>query len=177
MAADVIGSRFAAVAPQEMLVASTSRPESWSVNTGQPFFTTGQSRDLAYSATHNLVVVVGTSGRMVSSNSNMAIWTDIDSGFGTSVIEDIAWSQSLGLFVAVGQSGKISTLVPGAAAATPVTAGLGGGNLRSVCWSETVGLFVVTGNGGKIATSPDGVVWTQQASPVTSIITAVCAWR
>lgn len=60
---------------------------------------------------------------------------------------------------------------------TSETTLVSGTNWKSACWSPELGIFVAVSNVGitnSVATSPDGIKWTEHATPTTNTWNSVC---
>lgn len=118
----------------------------------------------------SLFAAVGAGGAIVTSPDGVT-WTKRVSGTITDDFHDVAWGG--GRFVAVGRpsapvfphAAKIMTSEDGVTWVNRTASSVG--HLTGVAWNGS--LFVAVGPMGTILTSPDGAVWTAQASPVQSL--------
>jgi hypothetical protein len=120
----------------------------------------GDFRNVAYSASLNVWVLVGMGGVIYYSSDGGAHWTAATSSFGETGIYGVEWCGTQ--FIACGGSGKVATS-PNGIDWTQRTSGLSWTN-RSVAYS-TAGAFTLIGDEqGYIIKSSNGVDWVTVAS-------------
>lgn len=157
----VVGSGTASIA------YSLTQGRTFVPTTKESFATSGN--DVAFSASQNKWIAVGTGSQGGMSSSNGVSWVNLASltSVAGGAVLGIARSESQNLWVAVGAgTNRIATSSDGVTwtgRPSPFT-----NRANGVVYSKTLGLWVAAGAGtAALASSPDGITWTQRFPDVS----------
>ena len=118
---------------------------------------------------NNKYTLVGASGIVASTTSNLRDWFSVNSQFGSSTINSIYYGNNL--YVIGGNSGKLSTSTD-AVTWTSRTSSFGSTVISEVTYGN--GIWVAVGANGTMRTSTDAITWTTRNSSFgTSAINGV----
>lgn len=117
---------------------------------------------IAYNQTGNIMVAVGSSGKIARSADGGVTWASQTSNTGQN-LTGVAWNGSL--FVAVGVAGVVITSADGSTW-TKVTPTRYGSQTINWITSDGTSFYAIT-NGNACYISTDGVTWTAYATPMT----------